>query len=157
MDRDTESVPDYLARLQRLRDRFAECGGVVNEEMYKGKMFENLPDDYKGLETSVNFSAGVSSEEVKDHILEHYRLVQQRTNAAATGVNFKAFNTQFNPLHRFRSLNGGNGGNGSNDSSGSSGGDRGKKGKSTGRIFKRGKGKGNRDNDICEFCKEKGH
>jgi hypothetical protein len=42
MNQDTESVPDCLARLQRLRDRFAECGGVLDEAMYEGKMFEGL-------------------------------------------------------------------------------------------------------------------
>ena len=34
-----ELVPDYLARLTSLKDRVVECGGTVDESMYKGLMF----------------------------------------------------------------------------------------------------------------------
>jgi hypothetical protein len=153
MNLDSESVPDYLARLQRLRDRFAECGGTIDEAMYKGNMFEGLPDDFKVLEGNVKFTSDdVAAEEVKDHILEHYRLLQQRMNAAPSGTsNVKAYHTQYLP-NSGKSSNNGNGGG------------YGKKVKSGG-ISKRGKGKGkgsrskdhpNQD-DICYYCKEEGH
>ncbi len=55
------------------------------DAMYKGKMFEGLPEGYHALEANVKINGeDVSPKEVKDHILEHYRLVQQRMNAFAT-------------------------------------------------------------------------
>jgi len=159
---DSELVPEYLVRLQRLRDRFAECGGTIDDAMYKGKMFEGLPEGYHALEANVKINGeDVSPEEVKDHILEHYRLVQQRSNAASGTSDVKAYSTQYrgNP-------GGGKFSNGNNGGNAGNAGGRGKNGKSSGGIFKRGKGKGGRGgpgkgqggrDDAGSFCKKKGH
>ena len=92
MNCDSESVPEYLTRLQRLSDHFADCG---DEAMYKGKMFERLPKGYEALAVSVMLNGDrVSPEEVKDQILEHYRLMQQRTNGPSDTSNTKAYTAQ---------------------------------------------------------------
>jgi hypothetical protein len=87
----------------------------------------------------------------KDHILEHYRLLQQRMNTAPSGTsNVKAYITQHRP-NGGKSINHANGGG--------NGGGYGKKAKA-GDISKRGKGKGkdhSNPDDICNFYKEEGH
>ena len=120
MNGDSESVPEYLTRLQRLRDHFADCGGIVDEAMYKGKMFEGLPDGYHALEANVKINGDdVLPEEVKDHILEHYRVVQQRSNTTSDTSNSKVYTAQ----QRINFT-----GKSSNDN-GNAGGNRGKNGK----------------------------
>ena len=78
MNGDFESVSEYLIHLQCLRNHFANCDDIVDEVMYKEKMFEDLLDDYHALEINVKINDdNILLEEIKDHILEHYRLIQQ--------------------------------------------------------------------------------
>ena len=165
MNCDSESVPEYLTRLQGLRDHFADCGGIVDEAMYKGKMFERLPKGYEALAVSVMLNGDrVSPEEVKDQILEHYRLMQQHTNDSSGTSNAKAYTAQQR----------GNSGSGkSSNGNGNAGGNRGKNGKFGGGVSKSKKGKrggfgkdhARRDDqkeqtsidDPCGFCNERGH
>ena len=135
MNCDSESVPEYLTRLQRLRDHFADCGGVVDEAMYKGKMFERLPEGYDALAVSVMLNGDrVSPEEVKDQIFEHYRLMQQHTNGSSGTSNTKAYTAQ-------QRANFGSGK--SSNGNGNTGGHRGKSGKFGGGVSKPGKEKEN--------------
>src|SRR6266496_3808321 len=133
------------------------------DAMYKGKMFEGLPEGYHALEANVKINGdGVSPEEVKDHILEHYRSVELRSNASGTN-NAKAYVAQQHPV---------SGGGKFTNKNGNGGGKRGKNGKFGGGISKQGKGKGkggqgglgknlgkdnSRPEDKCYFCDEKGH
>ena len=116
-------------------------------------MFEGLPEKYGALKANVKiYGDKMSPEEAKNHILEHYRLTEQRMNAFSTN-NFKAYNA-----HHFNSnFNGGKSSKNVNNS-----GHRVKKGRSSEGILKRGKGKGvhaknHFDHDQCKVCNEKGH
>ena len=78
MNDDSELVSEYLIHLQCLRNHFANCDDIIDEAMYKEKMFEGLPEGYHALKANIKINDDdVSSEEVKNHILEHYRLIQQ--------------------------------------------------------------------------------
>ena len=41
-----EAIPDYLVHLTGLKDRLVECGGAVDESMFKGLMFQGLAEEY---------------------------------------------------------------------------------------------------------------
>ena len=77
MNGDSELVSEYLTCFQYLRNHFADCDDIVDEAMYKKKMFEDLLDDYHALKINVKINDDdILPEEIKDYILEHYRLVQ---------------------------------------------------------------------------------
>ena len=76
MNVDFESIPEYLTHLQYLRNHFMNYDEIVDEVMYKEKIFEDLLEGYHALKTNVKINDDdISSEEIKDHILEHYRLI----------------------------------------------------------------------------------
>ena len=73
-----ELIPDYLVRLTGLKDRIVECGGTVDESMFKGLMFRGFPDEYNVIKTNARINGDtLTVDDVKDQILEQYRLSQQ--------------------------------------------------------------------------------
>jgi len=62
-----ESIPDYLVRLTGLKDRIIECGGTVDESMYKGLMFRGLLDEFKVIKANARINGdNLSADDVKD-------------------------------------------------------------------------------------------
>jgi len=51
-----ELIPDYLVRLTGLKDRIVECGGTVDESMFKGLMFRGFPDEYNVITTNARIN-----------------------------------------------------------------------------------------------------
>src|SRR5439155_26007508 len=73
-----EAIPDYLVHLTSLKDQILECGGTVDESMFKGLMFQGFPVEYDVIKTNARISGNaLSVDDVKDQILEQYRLSQQ--------------------------------------------------------------------------------
>src|SRR4030095_14944996 len=160
-----ESIPDYLVRLTALKDRIVECGGTVDESMYKGLMFQGLPDEFDVIKANARINGdNLSADDVKDQILEQHRINQQEMMQADTTHNdAKAYATHHQQP--------GNSGKHKYSKKGKQGGKHGNKGKgkgntNDGRIEKNTNG-GNktekdssRDDDFadpCTFCGEEGH
>jgi len=73
-----EAIPDYLIHLTSLKDRILECGGTVDESMFKGLIFRGFPVEYNVIKTNGRISGNaLSVDDVKDQILEQYHLSQQ--------------------------------------------------------------------------------
>ena len=76
MNGDFESVSEYLTHLQHLRNHFADCDDIIDEIIYKKKIFEDLLDDYHALKINVKINNdNILLEKIKNHILEHYHLI----------------------------------------------------------------------------------
>ena len=77
----SESVPDSLAHLTSLKNRIVECGGTMDDSMYKVLVFRGLPSDYDVIKEDSRINGltnkAVSPEDVKGQILEQYRVSQQ--------------------------------------------------------------------------------
>ena len=73
-----ELIPDYLVRLTGLKDCIVECGGTVDESMFKGLMFRGFSNEYNVIKTNARINGDtLTVDDVKDQILEQYRLSQQ--------------------------------------------------------------------------------
>ena len=97
---DDESVPDYLLRLARYKTRCLECGSTVDETMHKSLMLNTLPDAYNAIKANAMVSSNMmTAEEVKDQILEQYRVVSHVSeHSGKDGKGAKAFTTQHKGL-----------------------------------------------------------
>ena len=153
-----ELIPDYLVRLTGLKDRIVECGGTVDESMFKGLMFRGFPDEYNVIKTNARINGDtLTVDDVKDQILEQYRLSQQdMMQIDVPSSETKAYATQ----HQQERFSGGR-----------------KKAKWGGKQGKKGKGKGStkggrvekdsnegkagknssQQSNICFYCDEEGH
>ena len=50
---------------------------IVDEAMYKKKIFEDFPEDYHALKINIKINNDdILFEKIKNHILEHYYLKQ---------------------------------------------------------------------------------
>ncbi len=153
-----ELIPDYLVRLTGLKDRIVECGGTVDESMFKGLMFLCFHDEYNVIKTNARINGDtLTVDDVKDQILEQYRLSQQdMMQIDVPSSETKAYATQ----HQQEQFSG-------HRKKVKWGGKQGKKGKGKGstkggRIEKdSNEGKAGKNSsqqsNICFHCDEEGH
>ena len=145
---DNELVPNYLLRLARYKIRCEECGSTVDETMYKSLMLNSLPEEYNAVKANARVSSNMmTAEEVKDQILEQYRVICHESDfsKSSSGNSMKSYATRYK-----------NNFNKPNDNL---------EGKKHGGISKRGKKRGGfggrggarKPSDTCNHCGEPGH
>ena len=76
MNDDFELILEYLTHFQYLRNYFMNYDDIIDEVIYKEKIFEDFSDNYHTLKINVKINDNdILLEKIKDHILEHYHLI----------------------------------------------------------------------------------